>query len=70
MNYVLRHTGKKTTCEINASGALRDAARKIFRGAIDFKHGSAGSAGDEMETVLLLGDDVVNQTVPLSLCAA
>ncbi len=69
MNYVLRHTGKKTTCEINASGALRDAARKIFRGAIDFKHGSAGSAGDEKETVLLLGDDVVNQTVPLILCA-
>lgn len=31
--------------------------------------GSAGSKGDEKEDVLLLGDDVVNKTIPLILCA-
>lgn len=41
----------------------------MFRGTIDFKNGSAGSTGSEQETVLLLGDDVVNRTVPLILCA-
>ena len=46
-----------------------DGAKKIFRGTIDFKTGSAGSVGNEKETVLLLGDDVVNKTVPLILCA-
>ena len=54
---------------IDTSGALMDGAKKIFRGTIDFKTGSAGSVGNEKETVLLLGDDVVNKTVPLILCA-
>ena len=48
---------------------LKDAAKKVFRGTIDFKTGSANSVGNEKETVLMLGDDVVNKTVPLILCA-
>ena len=31
--------------------------------------GSSNSVGNEKETVLMLGDDVVNKTVPLILCA-
>ncbi len=69
MNLSVNHFGKKTECEINASGALKDAAAKIFRGTIDFKQGCADSVGNEKETVLMLGDDVVNKTVPLILCA-
>ena len=69
MNLTVNHWGQKTTCEINASGALKDDAQKIFRGTIDFKNGSAGSEGSEQETVLMLGDGVVNKTVPLILCA-
>ena len=69
MNLAVNHWGQKTTCEINASGALKDDAQKIFRGTIDFKNGSAGSEGSEQETVLMLGDGVVNKTVPLILCA-
>ena len=69
MNLVVNHWGQKTTSEINASGALKDDAQKIFRGTIDFKKGSAGSVGSEQETVLMLGDGVVNKTVPLILCA-
>ena len=41
----------------------------LFRGTIDFVRGSAGSAGDETEDVLLLSDDVINRTIPLILCA-
>ena len=52
-----------------AGGVLRDQAFKLFRGTIDFKAGSAGSEGEEQEDVLILGDDAVNQTIPLILCA-
>lgn len=69
MNLSVNHFGKKTECAINAAGALKDAAVKIFRGTIDFKQGSSDSVGNEKETVLMLGDDVVNKTVPLILCA-
>ena len=69
MNLVVNHWGQKTTSEINAAGALKDAAQKVFRGTIDFKKGSAGSVGNEQETVLMLGDSVANKTVPLILCA-
>ncbi len=69
MNLVVNHWGLKTVSEINASGALKDDAKKTFRGTIDFKKGSAGSVGNEQETVLMLGDGVINKTVPLILCA-
>lgn len=69
LNLVVDHWGQKTTSEINAAGALKDDARKIFRGTIDFKKGSAGSVGNEQETVLMLGNGAVNKTVPLILCA-
>ena len=44
-------------------------AHKVFRGSIDFKRGASGAKGTESEQVLLLGDDVINQTIPLILCA-
>lgn len=69
MNYNAVHIGKLTRSIMNAGGVLDDGAEKIFRGTIDFKRGSAGSKGDEKEDVLLLGDDVVNKTIPLILCA-
>ena len=69
MNMVVNHYGKNTECEIDASGALKDQAEKVFRGTIDFKKGASGSVGNEKETVLMLGDKVVNKTVPLILCA-
>ena len=69
VNVVVNHYGKNTACEIDTSGALKDAAKKVFRGTIDFKTGSSNSVGNEKETVLMLGDDVVNKTVPLILCA-
>lgn len=69
MNFIANHYGKNTTCNMTADGVLRDGAKKLYRGTIDFKNGSAGAVGDEKETVLMLTDDVVNQSIPLILCA-
>ncbi len=69
MNYVADQIGKKTVSEMKVNGVLRNEARKLFRGTIDFKNGCAGSTGDEVEDVLLIDEDVVNQTIPLILCA-
>ena len=69
MNVFANHLGKKTESEINVNGTLKDAARKVFKGTIDFKRGASDSVGNEQENVLLLGDDIVNKTIPLILCA-
>lgn len=69
MNYAAFHQGKQSKSEINAHGVLKDRAFKLFRGTIDFQVGAAGSEGEEKEDVLLLDDGVVNQTIPLILCA-
>lgn len=69
MNYVIRHFGRNTTCDISSSGVLKDHAAKLFRGTIDFVKGCAGSTGNEKEDVLLLDDTVKNQTIPVILCA-
>lgn len=69
MNYVANHRGRRSKSRIMAGGVLRDQAFKLFRGTIDFKAGAAGAEGEEQEDVLILGDDAVNQTIPLILCA-
>ena len=69
MNYVARHLGRKTGSLMESNGILSGNAFKLFRGSIDFVKGCAGSVGNEKEDVLLLGENVVNQTIPLILCA-
>ena len=69
MNYIARHRGKKTKSDMQISGILENEAKKLLRGTIDFVHGCAGARGDEKEDVLLVGDNMVNQTIPLILCA-
>ena len=68
INTVSDHTGKKTLANINVAGVLRGTSRKLFRGTIDFHRGCAGAKGDEMESVLLMDDDVENKTIPVILC--
>ncbi len=68
MNYVVRHTGRKTESNIYASGILENESTKIFRGTIDLIKGCAGAIGTENEDILFLGDNQVNQTIPLILC--
>lgn len=69
MNYTARHRGKKTESLMEVSGVVSENAFKIFRGTIDFIAGCSGAKGTESEDVLLLGEDLVNQTIPLILCA-
>ena len=62
------HTGKRTQSAISASGVLADKASKLMRGTIDFRTGCSGSVGNETEDVLLLSEEVRNQSVPVILC--
>jgi Fe-S cluster assembly scaffold protein SufB len=68
MNYHIAHHGRKTGSELQVKGALRDEAKKNFRGTIDLIHGARGASGNELEDVLLLSEGVVNKTLPVILC--
>ena len=68
MNYYIAHTGKKTISDLQLKGALRDSARKNFRGTIDLIKSARGACGNELEDVLLLSPGVVNKTLPVILC--
>ncbi len=63
------HEGKRTQSAISASGVLSDKASKLLRGTIDFRTGCSGSVGNESEDVLLLSEEVRNQSVPVILCS-
>lgn len=68
INYIAEHTGKKTVSEILSRGAMLEKSKKIFRGTIDFKRGSAGSKGHEEEYAVLLSPNVRARSAPLILC--
>ncbi len=67
-NYVVRHRGRKTLCNIDATGSLMGHSKKTYRGTIDLVHGCKGSEGTERETVLLVDEEVENKTIPVILC--
>ena len=67
-NYVVRHRGKKTRCNIDANGALMGESKKVLRGTIDLVRGCKGAEGTERETVLLVDERVENKTIPVILC--
>ena len=68
INEVVRQRGRSTRSELAYNGVLEDAAKKSLRTTIDLVHGAKGAQGNEAETVLVLGDDVVNKTLPTILC--
>lgn len=68
MNYVMNHIGRRTNSLIEVKGALKDNAKKTFRGTIDFKTGAFKSQGEESEHVILLSDSVKTDSIPLLLC--
>lgn len=68
INYVADQRGKKTDASMQFKGVLMDTAVKTLRGTLDFKCGSSGSVGDEQEDALLLGDEIINRTMPVILC--
>ncbi len=66
--YHVKHIGEETTSDILVNGALKDKAKKTFKGTIDFKRGSKYSKGAEEEFATLLDEDVRNIAVPVLLC--
>lgn len=68
VNEVVRHHGRATKSALSYNGVLEDAATKSLRTTIDLVHGARGAQGNEAETVLVLGDDVTNKTLPTILC--
>ena len=68
VNHVARMRGCATRAEIAESGILNDSARKTLRATIDLIRGSKDAKGNEAETVQILGDGVVNKTMPVILC--
>ena len=67
-NYIVRHRGKKTVCNLDANGVLMGESRKTLRGTIDLVHGCKGSEGSERDTVLIADARATNKTVPVILC--
>lgn len=67
-NHIVTHLGKNSECNMNVYGSLKDNSTKVYRGTIDFKKGSCGAKGNELEETLLLTPSVVNKSIPVILC--
>lgn len=68
MNHIVYHYGKKSECNMQVDGTLKDNAQKAYRGTIDLKKGCCGAKGHEMEETLLLSPKTVNKSLPVILC--
>ncbi|MBQ9280094.1 MAG: SufD family Fe-S cluster assembly protein [Clostridia bacterium] len=69
LNYIGELRGKKASINIDVQGALKDVAKKHFKGTIDFKKGSKKSKGDENEFCMLLSDTARSLALPMLLCS-
>ena len=68
MNYIARHRGEESKCNLDFNGVLSENAHKRLADTIDLIHGAKGADGLENETVLVTGDDVINMALPSVLC--
>ena len=55
--------------KIEAQGALKDTAKKHFKGTINFKKGSKKAKGNENEFCMLLSDTAKSISLPMLLCS-
>ena len=68
INYIAELRGTKTNIDIDIQGALKDEAKKNFKGTIDFKKGSKKAKGNENEYCMLLSDKAKSIALPMLLC--
>lgn len=68
INYIAHLKGKKTDINIDVQGALKDSAKKNFKGTIDFKRGCKKAKGDENEFCILLSPKAKSIALPMLLC--
>ena len=68
INYIAELYGQNSETNIEVQGALKDEAKKNFKGTIDFKKGSKKAKGDENEFCMLLSDKARSKALPMLLC--
>lgn len=69
INYIAELRGKKSNIDINVQGALKDQAKKRFKGTIDFKKGCKKATGNENEECMLLSNKAKSIALPMLLCS-
>lgn len=69
LNYIGELRGKKSNIDIEVQGALKDIAKKHFKGTIDFKKGCKKATGNENEACMLLSDTAKSLALPMLLCS-
>ena len=69
INYIAECYGEKSKINIDVQGALKDEAKKSFKGTIDFKKGCKKSSGNESENCMLLSDRAKSIALPMLLCS-
>jgi Fe-S cluster assembly scaffold protein SufB len=69
LNYIGELKGEKSNIDIEVQGALKDKAKKHFKGTIDFKKGCKKAKGNENEACMLLSDNAKSLALPMLLCS-
>jgi len=69
LNYIGELRGRKSNIDIEVQGALKDTAKKHFKGTIDFKKGCKKATGNENEACMLLSDTAKSIALPMLLCS-
>ena len=69
LNYIGELRGEKSNINIDVQGALKDVAKKHFKGTIDFKKGCKKAKGNENENCMLLSDTAKSISLPMLLCS-
>lgn len=69
LNYIGELRGAKSNIDIEVQGALKDDAKKHFKGTIDFKKGCKKATGNENEACMLLSDTAKSIALPMLLCS-
>ena len=69
LNYIGELRGAKSNIDIEVQGALKDDAKKHFKGTIDFKKGCKKATGNENEACMLLSNTAKSIALPMLLCS-
>lgn len=69
LNYIGELKGEQSNIDIEVQGALKDTAKKHFKGTIDFKKGSKKAKGNENEFCMLLSSAAKSIALPMLLCS-
>lgn len=68
INYIAELRGQKSFVDIDVQGALKENAKKNFKGIIDFKKGCKKAKGNENEFCMLLSEKAKSLALPMLLC--